>query len=262
MTWVVGASTLFGYGVLVSDIQVTDKITGYRMDILQKAFPVGKYIVAGMAGDVRAGLILLSDLSKFLNSVNVLEDECWDPEWVTNHWPEQARNVYRDLLSDNSIGETHIIMVGLNPEGTPDRRVLGGAVGHISVMRSPDFCPESQKGGRKAMSIGCGSEVELYTDTLKHLMLDTDLVYMKSEIGSIGGYGRCIGHILKILAEKNPIDGISNHFHLFLIRMGEIKQWSSPGMPKVARTLPELVKMVGDRMNSNALVAPNTLTKS
>lgn len=67
MTWVVGASTLFGYGVLVSDIQVTDEVTGHRMDILQKAFSVGKYIVAGMAGDVRTGLILLSDLSRFLN---------------------------------------------------------------------------------------------------------------------------------------------------------------------------------------------------
>jgi hypothetical protein len=225
------------------------------MDVLQKAFPVGKYIVAGLSGNVRAGLTLLSDLSRFLNSVQVPEDECWDPEWVAEHWPEQARQVYHGLVSQKNVGETSIIMVGLKSEGTPDRPVLGGAAGHISVMRSPDFYPESQKGGRKAMSIGCGSKVKLYTDSLEHLMLDPDLNYMKAEIGSIGGYGRLIGDVLKTVAERNPTDGISNHFHLFIVRMGEIRQWSSHGMPKVAQTWPELVKMIGDKADSNALVA-------
>lgn len=255
MTWAVGASTLFGYGVLVSDIQITDKVTGHRMDVLQKAFSVGKYIVAGMAGDVRTGLILLSDLSRFLNSVQIPEDECWDPEWVAEHWPEQARQVYHSLASQRNVGETHIIMVGLKPEGSPERRVLGNAVGHISVMRSPDFYPESQKGGRKVMSIGCGNEVKIYTDTLKNLILDPNLDYMKSEIGSIGGYGRRIGSVLQTIAERNPIDGVSNHFHLFIVRMGETKQWSSRGMPKVAQTWPELIEMIGDKAGSNALVA-------
>ena len=75
MTWIVGASTLFGYGVVISDVQVSCGISGPRMDVLQKAYPVSNYIVAGFAGDVRPGLVLLESLRRFLNSPPPLEDE-------------------------------------------------------------------------------------------------------------------------------------------------------------------------------------------
>ena len=251
MTWVVGASTLFGYGVVVSDIQVLCQRSGRGMDVLQKAYPVGKYIVAGFAGDAHAGLTLLEDLTVFLNSPPVPDDECWQPQWVADHWPESARVAYGRLGSQTPIGETHILMLGLQPK----QRVLGNAVGHISVFRSPDFHPETQTGGRKFASIGCGSGVALYTDALRTLMLDEHLTFMKAEIGWIGGYGRVIADVLLRVASQHPTAGISEHFQLFLVHMGKIEQWDTPGMPKLAHGWPDLLRMLEEGIDPEALLA-------
>lgn len=251
MTWIVGASTLFGYGVVISDIQVSCGKSGLRMDALQKAYPVGKYIVAGFAGSVYAGLTLLDDLGRFLHAVQVAEDECWEPQWVADNWPERARARYGRLGERTSIGETDILMVGLQPK----ERVLGNAIGHITVFRSPEFLPETQVGGRKAASIGCGSGVGRYTDALEALMLDENLTYMKAEMGSIGGYGHCIGNTLNRIARQHPTDGISEHFQLFLIRMRQIERWDSRGMPEVAQNWPDLVSKLEEEMDPNALAA-------
>ena len=62
MTWVIGSSTMFGYGIVMSDIRVTCTKTGNTMDVLQKAFPVGRFIVAGLAGDVGIGFTLLRSM--------------------------------------------------------------------------------------------------------------------------------------------------------------------------------------------------------
>lgn len=111
MTWIVGASTLFGYGAVISDVQVSDD-TGLRMDVLQKAYPVGNYIVAGFAGDVRPGLILLQSLWSFLNSPPPPDDECWDPQWVAENWPDEARRVYQQLGKEDRIQGTDVLMMG------------------------------------------------------------------------------------------------------------------------------------------------------
>jgi hypothetical protein len=54
MTWVIGASSIFDYGAMMSDVRVTFS-NGRTLDLLQKAYPVGPYIVAGFAGSVRIG---------------------------------------------------------------------------------------------------------------------------------------------------------------------------------------------------------------
>ena len=152
MTWIVGASTLFGYGAIISDVQVSCSTSGRRMDVLQKAHPVGKYIVAGFAGGVRPGLALLESLQNFLSSEDAADDECWDPQWVADNWPIEACRVYQELERQGPDPETHILMLGLKAAGTPEKRVMGGAIGHLSVFRSPDFVPQSKKGGRKAIT--------------------------------------------------------------------------------------------------------------
>ena len=90
MTWVVGATSIFGYGVAVSDIQVTCNASGRHMDVLKKVFPVGKYIAAGFAGDVRAGMAMVTELRNFLNLHGIPEHECWEPRWVAGNWPPRA----------------------------------------------------------------------------------------------------------------------------------------------------------------------------
>ncbi|MBL7154380.1 MAG: hypothetical protein ISS79_11740 [Phycisphaerae bacterium] len=255
MTWIVGASTLFGYGAIISDVQVSDPTSGRRMDVLQKAYPVGKYIVAGFAGDVRPGLALLANLGSCLNSEDVADDECWDPQWVADNWPNEARRVYQELERQGPVSETDILMLGLEAAGTPEKRVMGDAIGHLSIFRSPDFVPQSEKGGRKAMSIGCGANVEKYTATLKDLMRDDDLTYMKGEVYNTGGYGRRIAETLSWMARDNPVDGISTNFQLFIVRMGSIEQFNPKDMPELAHDWDELLNMLDEGMDSEALVA-------
>jgi len=66
MTWVIGGFTIFGYGVMISDICVTWKDGGYKKDCLQKIYPLGNYIFRGFAGSVELGFMMLQDLRNFL----------------------------------------------------------------------------------------------------------------------------------------------------------------------------------------------------
>lgn len=255
MTWVVGASTLFGYGAIISDIQVSNESLGFKMDVLQKAYPLGKYIVAGFAGGVVPGLALLENLKNFLSSVDIAEGECWDPQWIADNWPYEARRVYQHLENNSPVPETHILMLGMKAAGTPEKRVMGGAIGHLTVFRSPDFLPESKTGGRKTVSIGCGANVGKYTSVLEALMRDDDGNYMKAELFNPGGYGRQIAETITWMTKKNPVFGISRYFQLFIVRMGEIKQWNPRGMPEIAQNLDELKNMLNGQMAVESLVA-------
>jgi len=250
MTWIVGASTLFGYGAVISDVQVSDD-TGLRMDVLQKAYPVGNYIVAGFAGDVRPGLILLQSLWSFLNSPPPPDDECWDPQWVAENWPDEARRVYQQLGKEDQIQGTDVLMMGLKKK----KGVMGNAIGHLSVFHSPEFLPESEQGGRKAKSIGWGVNVTKYTAMLEELMRDEDLTYMKGEVYNPGGYAKRIATTLAWLVQNNPEDGISEKFQLFIIRMGKISLLNPTGIPKLAQSWDELVPMLEKYMNPQSLMA-------
>lgn len=66
MTWVLGASSLFGYGVMLSDVQVS--VGEKRFDILQKAYPLSNYILGGFAGSVQIGFMFLQSLSNIFCS--------------------------------------------------------------------------------------------------------------------------------------------------------------------------------------------------
>lgn len=251
MTWVIGSSTMFGYGVVMSDIRVTCSHTGLTMDILQKAFPVGKFIVAGLAGDVGIGFTLLRSLQLFLRSTKPGEDECFDPEWVAHEWSNKARQIYSDVRCDMYVGESHILTVGLKV----DSSVLGGAIPCVTIYKSPDFIPETVIGGNRSLSIGSGAYVDNYRERLEHMLADKDLVYMKGEIGSIGGFGRLVWQMLQRDVNSNPIDSVSRKFQLFLIRLGRIEEWRPRNMPELAGNWPELLEKIDKRMNSNALIA-------
>src|SRR5258707_2174952 len=92
MTWVVGASSLFGYGVMVSDVRVSWS-DNTEADLLRKAYRVGPYLLAGFAGSVNVGFQLIDSLQKFLlppdNSV-----AAWKPDWVAEHWYPEAAQIF------------------------------------------------------------------------------------------------------------------------------------------------------------------------
>jgi hypothetical protein len=80
MTWVIGASSIFDYGAMMSDVRVTFR-DGSERDLVQKAYPVGPYIVAGYAGSVRIGFQMLDSLTKFLIvPANAPQPGAWEPE--------------------------------------------------------------------------------------------------------------------------------------------------------------------------------------
>jgi hypothetical protein len=79
MTWVVGATSFFGYGALYSDIRVTFS-DGTNEDILQKAYPITNFIAAGFAGSVRIGFCLLQSLAESTWLPDQVEStHAWDP---------------------------------------------------------------------------------------------------------------------------------------------------------------------------------------
>lgn len=252
MTWVIGASTIFGYGIVISDIRVTCQTSGKTMDVLQKAFPMGKWMVGGLAGDVSIGLTLLRSLQLLFDEMNPAPDECCEPEWVAAKWPKEAMRIYAAVARDNDIGECHILTVGLQPTSTD---TLGGATVCVSVYRSPDFLPETVVAGNQVQSIGSGADVSRYRELLEHMISDKDLVYMRGEQGSIGGFGRVIWNMLRREVTLHPVEGVSPHFQLFLIRLGGIDEWHSPQMPDVAHNWPELLEKINNEMDSDALIA-------
>jgi hypothetical protein len=65
MTWVIGASSIWGSGVMLSDVRVTFA-NGREVDLIKKAFPVGRFICAGFAGSVQIGFQLIDHLRKYL----------------------------------------------------------------------------------------------------------------------------------------------------------------------------------------------------
>lgn len=252
MTWVIGSSTKFGYGIVMSDVCVTCGDTGLTMDILQKAFPVGRFMVAGLAGDVGVGLTLLRSMKLFLRSMKPYTDECFDPEWVAQNWSVEAKQIYKDIIQDDGqAGAVHIITVGLKVESN----VLGGAAPVVTVFKSPFFTPETVIGGNQSLSIGSGASVDVYRNSLENMLADEDLVYMKSEIGSIGGFGRLIWKMLQRDMDDSPVKGVSPNMQLFVIRLGRIEEWRSPKLPELAGNWPELLKKIDQRMNSRALIA-------
>lgn len=124
MTWVIGGSTLFGYGVMLSDIRVSHKATGQAWDALQKAFPLGRFIAGGLAGDVGAGLSMLRSLQTFLSDNPIRPDECWEPEFVAETWSKEAERTYERMASNGFRGDIHIMTVGVAPR--PKTKLMGG----------------------------------------------------------------------------------------------------------------------------------------
>jgi hypothetical protein len=251
MTWVIGGSTIFGYGVVLSDIRVTCEETGRHWDILQKAHPLGKFIAGGFSGDVGIGISMLRSLQLFLNHDPPARDEYWEPGYVAEKWSKEAQRIYGEIVANGGEGPVDILTVGVSRRD----ETLGGAVPVVSVLRSPDFVPDTVVGGNQVRSIGSGSDVERYRQALEHLFRTDDVTYLQSEIGSPGGFARLAGNIIMHEATQNPVEGVSRYFHLFIVRLGQIEMMTPNGMPAVARNMPELLERIGAGVDAKALTA-------
>lgn len=110
MTWVVGGSSLFGYGVMLSDVRVTFK-DGTEADLVRKAYAVGPFIVAGFAGSVMIGFGLLASLRKCLSPIDETK-KAWKPSFVAQHWSPLAAQLFARAPVDEQKPRSHVLMVG------------------------------------------------------------------------------------------------------------------------------------------------------
>ena len=109
MTWVVGASSILGYGAMISDVRITFS-DGTQSDMLRKVYPVGPWILAGFAGSVKIGLALIDNLRRSLASAIPLEAPegygfVFNPDAVAEEWSPQATEIFRTMpKEERSLG--------------------------------------------------------------------------------------------------------------------------------------------------------------
>jgi hypothetical protein len=217
MTWVIAASTIYGYGALYSDVQVTFR-DGNTKDLLQKAYPLSNFIAAGFAGSVHIGFRLLQSLSDFLKLPSeALNQFAWDPLWVSANWATIAKSVFeRAPTAERALG-SKILMVGVSP----DENCGLGAKVYFTRFATPDFQPGVMSRPIKLCSIGSGAGVAEYKRSIKPLFRLTSGI-LRAEVGQQGGWARQLGFSISRTLTDYPRRGISRHIHIIIIRRGSI----------------------------------------
>lgn len=217
MTWVVGASSIFGYGALYSDVQVTFA-DGKTQDLLQKAYPLANFIAAGFAGSVRIGFMLLQSLANFTRMPeDAAETHAWDPIWVSTNWSPIARSVFESApAAEKSLG-SQILMVGVSPTQSCG---LGARV-FLTRFAHPLFEPGIMSRATMQCSIGSGAAVGEYKRGIKPLVRFMSNIH-KAEIGQPGGWARQLGFSISRALADHPHCGVSRHIHILIVRRGQI----------------------------------------
>lgn len=256
MTWVIGASTIWRYGTVVSDIQVTFA-DGATVDLLQKAYPVGNSIVVGFAGSVRVGFALTESLRRFLLvPPNILSTHAWDPIWVANNWAPVAREVYEaQPKQERDIG-SQVLLVGAHPNR---RDPILGAESVIARFSAPRFKPGIMTKTIKLCSIGSGAGIAEYKRAIKPLFRFASGLNM-AEIGGPGHWGQMLGFSISRTLNNYPRAGISRHLHVFNIHLGRITMGTNDErlfpkegppvdilMPRVATNYEEFLLLARER---------------
>jgi hypothetical protein len=256
MTWVIGASSLFGYGVMLSDVRVTFP-DGRTADILRKAYPVGPYIIAGFAGSVHIGFQLLQSLCEFLTipaDDPEADNLAWRPAWVAQEWSPQAKKIFASSpAAERKLG-AQFLMVGVSPDedmGTPNTRRV-----YIIRFSGPDFRPGFMRKAFTVAHIGSGGGVSIYKQAFReHFRLNASS--LRAETGRPEGWAGMLGQTVNMVAAEHPIGSVSRHMHIHVCRLGEIFQGknnerihsldgSEPitfEMPKVATSYEEFLSM-------------------
>ena len=214
MTWVCAASTIFGYGALYSDVQVT-LANGNTKDLIQKTYPLGDSVAAGFAGSVKIGFTLLQSLSDFLN----LEDSqriAWDPR--CSNWVPIARSIFNSSADVERALGSEILAVMASPN---EPCGLGAKI-YFTRFASPDFRPGLMSRAIKLCSIGTGAGVNIYKHHLKQHFRAAAGIH-RAEGAKPGGWAEEICSSISRALSNHPRTGISRHVHMLIIRRGSIR---------------------------------------
>jgi hypothetical protein len=251
MTWVCAASTIYGYGALYSDVQVTFR-DGRTADLVQKAYPLSNFVAAGFAGSVRIGFMLLQSLDEAMRLPSkILETHAWEPKWVSGNWAPIARSIFDSAPQQEKAYGAHVLMIGVSPTETCG---LGPKV-YFTRFASPDFRPCIMSRAIKVCSIGTGARIKEYHRTLKPLFRLTSGI-LNGEVMNEGGWARTLGFLISRRLADFPHAGVSRHLHVLIIRRGNILVENSDEniyppdgscieirMPQIARSYEEFLKL-------------------
>jgi hypothetical protein len=224
MTWVIGTSSMFGYGVVISDVQVRLQ-SGETRDMLLKAYPVANGIVGGFAGSVRIGFSLMENLREFLQIPEAFaSSHAWDPIWVAKNWQKSAERVFQMHSPIEQTLGARVLLVGISPtehRGNPAWRNV-----YMVRFASPEFKPGIMNRPFAACSIGSGAGVTEYKRALKQLTR-MQSGFQKAEIGRDFGWADALCFQLSRVATDRPKEGVSRHFNVIAFRHGEMLRRNS-----------------------------------
>jgi hypothetical protein len=220
MTWVVGGTSPFGYGFLISDVRVRFP-DGEERDLLQKVYPVGNFIAAGFAGSVRIGFLLITNLQRCLRLPDELAaGNAWNPDYVAEKWAPRARRIFENADATEQALGSHILMVGISPKDN-----LGAPAfprPHLIRFASPNFNPGRFKKGLRVCHIGSRRKLKALKDSIDHYFRFSTSLGIVGETGGPAMRAQMIAHSMAMHVEETSPKGISPHVHIVICQRGRI----------------------------------------
>lgn len=211
-------------GVLVSDVRITLRDpSGKRPDEeregVRKVYPVAPNIAMGFAGNIDAGLKLVSDFAVMMRRSVPDGHVTYEPSRAIFKWARRARHHWANTMpnKERDGGCALIFVAALTPTG-PFTRTVG------YTLHAPDFTPNPIPAG-KARSIGSGAHVPEYISELEKLAADDfELVQFETMYWDhTGGAGMAVSVAVSEAIDKHTVPGISPHLHICSVRFGAVE---------------------------------------
>jgi len=222
MTWVGGVTSMFGYGALYSDVQVTFP-DGTTRDLIQKAYPITNFIAAGFSGSVKVGFSLLQSMAGFTRLPDeALKTQAWDPVWVARRWAPVARSVFDSAREvERSLG-AQVLLLGASPN---EDAGLGARM-FLVRFASPDFRPGIMVRLIMWCSIGSGAGIAEYKRRIKPHIRFVSAIH-HAEVMNPNGWAQALASSLTRSLRDRPQTGISRHLHAVVVRRGQVSTWNN-----------------------------------
>ena len=265
MTWVVGASSILGYGVMISDVRITFA-DGTQSDMLRKVYPMGPWMLAGFAGSVRVGMTLLDSLQRSLEAIIPPDRRdghsfVFNPDAIAEQWGPHAADIFARMPQEEQALGSQILLVGVNnpPPANPlppNARQLPHV--HIIKFSWPHFEPQPAEERWTAQHIGSGANIDRFVRVVgEFFQLENGT--LQAEI-TPGGWGTMLGHSIGRIVQQNPVDGIGAYVNIDTCYLGGLYKGNNNHrtfppdgtiinfeMPRIAENYEEFLAMCGER---------------
>ena len=214
MTWILGSAIPFGYGALISDIRVTLR-DGTHLDILQKIYPVGSMMMAGFAGSVEIGFVMIHDLQRWLHLDQPADfperRNMWRPQEACWRWHRRGRRIFGAApLALQRLG-CQLLMVG----AAPFDNGMGGPISRCVRMTSPNFFPERVVSSWS--SIGTGAQHVSARHYAEDFFSENGFQYLKAETMNPGGAATATAISVSMSLRREPMATVSS-----LLQIGRV----------------------------------------